>query len=180
MLILRKIRDASEIILNKMFFYFTLNLYRDIYRDYLGIRNAQSKGLFWDNLGWPTGIVTGIWLRSWVGRDFLCDFVKGKMRSNNKSPFSLSLSLQRAKTTFLPKNILLILPVSDTISVVNGCNAAAVISRDKKHGILNHAPENLIAYFDIYTKKKSFINWSIIDYVSFIILCVRENLEIKF
>ena len=102
------------------------------------------------------------------------------MRSNNKSPFSLSLSLQRAKTTFLPKNILLILSVSDTISVVNGCNAAAVISRDKKHGILNHAPENLIAYFDIYTKKKSFMNWSIIDYVSFWRLHARKNWKSSF
>ena len=89
--------------------------------------------------------------RSVGGEIFLRDFVRGKMRSNNKSPFSLSLSLQRAKTTFLPKNILLILSVSDTISVVNGCDAAAVISRDKEPGILNHAPEdsNLICFLSL-------------------------------
>ena len=76
MLLLQNNRDTTKIILIKMVSYFTLYLYRDIYRDYLGIRNAQSKGFYWDNLSWPTGIVTGIWLRSWVGRDILSDFLK--------------------------------------------------------------------------------------------------------
>ena len=50
MLLLQNNRNTTEIILIKMVSYFTLYLYRDIYRDYLGIRNAQSKGFYWDNL----------------------------------------------------------------------------------------------------------------------------------